>query len=376
MTYSKKEKKLIIEKYKSGMTHKEIMETYDIPSNLLYKWINKCNIKSHLEEKRIKEQKDFSKLKIIYDKEVRKNEILSKTLSLLPIDQIEVMKVAETLLDNFFLKEVARVLDIPYATFYHHVHNRAKEPLLKKEDDYLKDIILKYFHESGKRLGIKKMHQKLKANNIVCSETRTSRLMKELNLKSIRKRNKPTKDKIKIQNFAPFDLVKQNFTQTEPNKVWCGDVTQVNINKNRFYICVILDLFSRKVIAYKVSCKNSNSLTINTFKDAFEKRGRPSDLTFHSDQGANFTSNEYRGLLYTLKVKQSFSKRGTPYDNAAMESFFSNMKQDDLNSRDFEYFEELEPAVKEYIEYYNNFRPHRTLNNKTPNQFEEEYYKI
>ena len=162
----------------------------------------------------------------------------------------------------------------------------------------------------------------------------------------------------------------------EPNKVWCGDVTQVNINKNKFYICVILDLFSRKVISYKVSCKNNNSLTINTFKDAFEKRGRPSDLTFHSDQGANFTSNEYRGLLYVLKVKQSFSKRGTPYDNAAMESFFSNMKQDDLNSREFEYFEELEPAVKEYIEYYNNFRPHRTLDNKTPNQFEEEYYKI
>ena len=65
--------------------------------------------------------------------------------------------------------------------------------------------------------------------------------MKELNLKSIRKRSKPTKDKIKIQNFAPFDLVKQNFTQTEPNKVWCGDVTQVNINKNKFYICVIYD---------------------------------------------------------------------------------------------------------------------------------------
>lgn len=376
MTYSKIEKKLIIEKYKSGMTHKEIIETYNIPSTLLYKWINKYNIKTHLLEHKINKHNDLIKLKALYEKEVRKNQILSETLSRLPISQIELMNSAEKLLDKFFLREVARVLDIPYATFYHHVHDRAKEPLIKKEDDYLKEIILKYFNESGKRLGIKKMHQKLKVNNIVCSETRTSRLMKELNLKSIRKRSKPTKDKIKIQNFAPFDLVKQNFTQTEPNKVWCGDVTQVNINKNKFYICVILDLFSRKVIAYKVSCKNNNSLTINTFKDAFEKRGRPSNLTFHSDQGVNYTSNEYKSLLYILKVNQSFSKRGTPYDNAAIESFFSNMKQDDLNSRDFEYFEELELAVKEYIEYYNNFRPHRTLNNKTPNQFEEEYYKI
>lgn len=366
----------VLNEYKNGMARKEVIDKYNISSSLLYKWLNENNIKSHLEEKRIREQKDSSKLKIVYDKVVRKNEILSKTLSLLPIDQIEVMKVAETLLDNFFLKEVAKVLNIPYATFYHHVHNRAKEPLIKKEDDYLKDLILKYFNESGKRLGKIKMYHKLKSNNIVCSQRRTSRLMEELNLKSIRKPKKAKDKTIRIRKYAPFDMLKQNFNQTEPNVFWCGDVSQFNINENKFFICVILDLFSRKVISHTVSCKNNNSLTINTFKDAFEKRGRPKNLTFHSDQGTNYRSNEYINLLHTLKVNQSFSKKGTPYDNSVVEAFFSNMKQDDLNSRDFEYFDELEIAVNEYVEYYNNFRPHRTLNHKTPNQFEEEYYKI
>ena len=155
---------------------------------------------------------------------------------------------------------------------------------------------------------------------------------------------------------------------------WCGDVTQVNINDNKFYICVILDLFSRKVIAYRISSQNNDALTVNTFKSAYENRGNPKGLTFHSDQGVNYTSNQYRNLLHSLKVVQSFSKKGTPYDNAVIEGFFSNMKQDDLNSRDLEYYDDLKEAVDNYIDYYNNDRPHRTLNNKTPNEYENDFY--
>ncbi len=367
-------KEIILEKYKDGMANKEIIREYNISSSTLYKWLNENNIKSHLEEKRIREYKDSSKLKMVYDKVVRKNEILSKTLSLLPIDQIEVMKVAETLLDKFFLKEIARALNIPYATFYHHVHDRAKEPLLKKEDDYLKEIILKYFDKSGKRLGKIKMYHKLKSDNIICSQRRTSRLMEELNLKSIRKSKKSKAKTKKITKHAPCDLLKQNFNQPVPNVFWCGDVTQVKINDNDFFICIVLELFSRKILSHSISCKNDTALTINAFKGAFEKRDRPQNLTFHSDQGANYTSNEFRNLLHTLKVNQSFSKKRSPHDNSPAEAFFSNLKQEDLNSRDFEYLDELKIAVKEYIEYYNDFRPHDTLNNKTPNQVEEEYF--
>lgn len=118
------------------------------------------------------------------------------------------------------------------------------------------------------------------------------------------------------------------------------------MNNNHFYVCVIMDLFSRKIIAFDVSCKNDVALTVNTFKSAFEIRNRPNNLTFHSDQGTNYTAIKYVQLLRTLKVEQSFSKRGTPYDNAAIEAFFSNMKRDDLHSRQFQYFDEVVAAVK------------------------------
>lgn len=167
----------------------------------------------------------------------------------------------------------------------------------------------------------------------------------------------------------------QQFNQATPNCFWVGDTTCLIINRNRFYVCVVMDLFSRKIIAHNVSCTNDVSLTVNTFKAAFEIRNHPDNLTFHSDQGSNYTANRYAQLLRILRVQQSFSKRGTPYDNAAIESFFSNMKRNDLHSRQFQYFDEIVPAVNNYIYHYNEYRPHESLSFKTPNQVENEYFK-
>ena len=80
-------------------------------------------------------------------------------------------------------------------------------------------------------------------------------------------------------------------------------------------------------------------------------------------------------MLRALKVTQSFSKSGNPYDNACIESFFSNFKREEYNSKHYEYFDELEVSVASYMRYYNDYRPHQTLKNKTPNQFEKEFYE-
>lgn len=77
--------------------------------------------------------------------------------------------------------------------------------------------------------------------------------------------------------------LKRQFNQTSPNKYWVGDITEVRVKRNKFYLCVILDLFSRKVVAYRLSSQNNTQLTINTFKDAYEGRNRPCELSFHSD---------------------------------------------------------------------------------------------
>ena len=164
--------------------------------------------------------------------------------------------------------------------------------------------------------------------------------MKELDIKSKQCKKRsfiPKKGKLRFCR----NLLKRQFTQTEPNIYWVGDITTIYLKSNKFYLCVI----------------NCLALTINTFKDTFESRNRPAGLCFHSDQGTNYISNEYRDLLYSLKVKQSFSNKSTPYDNAC-----------------FEFYDELEKCVDSYMKYYNDYRPHESLKNKTPNQVENDYW--
>lgn len=112
--------------------------------------------------------------------------------------------------------------------------------------------------------------------------------------------------------------------------------------------------FFKKSCRYRVSSQNNSALTINTFKDAFEFRKKPSGLSFHSDQGTNFTSVEFKDLLHALKVELSLSQAGTPYDNSVIEDFFSNIKQEDLNNCEFEHINDLVTVVDRYIDYYNS----------------------
>ena len=119
------------------------------------------------------------------------------------------------------------------------------------------------------------------------------------------------------------DRLKRIFTTEAPNIVWVSDTTYVMVNKTFYYICVIIDLFSRKVISYEVSTSNNTTQSKEAFKRAFQERDRPQNLIFHSDQGSQYVSYEFRQYLRKNKVKQSFSAPGSPHDNAVAESFLS-----------------------------------------------------
>lgn len=154
------------------------------------------------------------------------------------------------------------------------------------------------------------------------------------------------------------------------NRIWVSDVTCFKINQNYLYICVILDLFSRKVVAHRVSPKNSTYLITSTFRQAFQRRNAPQSLVFHSDQGAQYTSKAFRKLLRMNKVVQSFSRSRQPHDNAVMESFFASMKREEIYRTQYGSERQFVKSVDDYVEFYNIQRPHSTLNYKTPAQFE------
>lgn len=141
-------------------------------------------------------------------------------------------------------------------------------------------------------------------------------------------------------------------------------------------MCVILDLFSRKVLAHKTSVNMDTSLIMATFEAAFYDRNTPKGLLFYSDQGTQYTAYIFRNFLRDRKVKQSFSTPENPYDNSVCESFFHTLKKEALYHHLYETPQELEEILDEYINFYNTERPHRKLNMKTSVQYETEFLSV
>ena len=141
------------------------------------------------------------------------------------------------------------------------------------------------------------------------------------------------------------------------------------------YLCIILDLFSRRIVDYRVSRNASTNLVTSTFRAAFRERGNPADLTFHSDRGKQYTSAAFTTLLQKCGVKQSFSATARPHDNAVAEAFFASFKREEAYRREYTSEQSFRKSVEQYIQFYNGVRPHRTLRYKTPQAFEDAYHE-
>lgn len=372
--YTKEIQELALADYKIGRSAREICEEYKISRSCLYKWVNANEVRRG---KKTENEFTYKQLEILQRQVYKltgKNEILKFAYEHLNPSLKQKLEIADLLNGKYKTKEICRVIQVEHSTFYNHYRRGVKVTQNQIRNERLKEKILEIYNKSCGRFGSNKIFEKLKAQGIPCSLGKISSLFKELGLVS-KRRKRPVKKAVKPKRFYYKNKLKQNFVQSRPNLFWVGDVTEVKINSAKFYLCVVMDLFSRKVIAYRLSSQNNNKLTVNTFKDAFEARNRPNGLTFHSDQGSNYTSNEYVDLLKALKVEQSLSKSGTPYDNSVMEAFYSNLKQDELNSCEFEEFDELVIVVDRYIEFYNSYRPHEFLDYKTPDEVEIEYRK-
>ncbi|MEY8521363.1 IS3 family transposase, partial [Lactococcus taiwanensis] len=172
--------------------------------------------------------------------------------------------------------------------------------------------------------------------------------------------------------------LKQEFNPKAPNQVWTTDFTYISIgSKRHVYLCAILDLYSRKCIAWKVSDKIDAQLACDTLKIALHKRKPKTPIIFHSDQGSQYTSQEYNQLLERYKIKHSYSRKGYPYHNASLESWHSHLKREWLYRHSIKDFNQAKHEIFWYIEsFYNQNRIHQGLNYLTPNEFENKQQKL
>jgi len=167
----------------------------------------------------------------------------------------------------------------------------------------------------------------------------------------------------------------RQFVVVEPNQAWCGDVTYIWAGTRWCYLAVVIDLFARKSIGWAMSYSPDSALTSKALSMAFETRGRPKGVMFHSDQGCHYTSKKYRQLLWRYRIKQSMSRRGNCWDNAPMERFFRSFKTEWMPTVGYQSLVQANAAVVNYIMgYYSKVRPHQHNGGLTPNQSERRYW--
>lgn len=201
-----------------------------------------------------------------------------------------------------------------------------------------------------------------------------SKLMKELDIASCQvpahKYKRGGNEHVEIPNHLD-----RQFAVTAPDQVWCGDVTYIWTGKCWAYLAVVLDLFARKPVGWAMSTSPDSALTVKALQMAWELRGRPAGVMFHSDQGSHYTSRQYRQALWRCQIKQSMSRRGNCWDNAPMERFFRSLKTEWVPTKGYNSFSEAQSAIICYITgYYSAVRPHWYNGGLTPNESERLYY--
>lgn len=203
---------------------------------------------------------------------------------------------------------------------------------------------------------------------------RAGRFMKELKLVSCQEPKHRYKTTGAEHVVIPNKLNRE-FSVTKPNQVWCGDVTYIWTGKRWAYLAVVLDLFARKPIGWSMSFSPDSELTTKALTMAYELRGKPKELMFHSDQGTQYTSLQFRRLLWRYRIDQSMSRRGNCWDNAPMERFFRSLKTEWVPTMGYSSFDEAKQSITDYIiGYYSELRPHRHNNYLSPNKAERNYW--
>ena len=270
---------------------------------------------------------------------------------------------------------LCRVLGVNRSSYYKHYSAPVAPRIL--ENRQIKQKILSLYSKTKKRVGYPKMTILLKREYCIhISPGRVYRLMKQMDLPKMSTRKVP-KQKTVTSNFSSCQNQLDSFHPDEPNRAWCGDITYIKVGSRFAYLCVVMDLFSRKIIAWKLSRTADASLSCQTLESAIQKRKPTDSLLFHSDQGCQYTAASFRKLLDEHDIIQSFSRKGSPWQNAPVEAFFRFLKHEELDRKTFTSLRELHLCIFEYIEgFYNPFRPHSHNNFLPPNSKEVAFFNI
>lgn len=246
----------------------------------------------------------------------------------------------------------------------------------QKEDERLVEKI-RLSHSRGRgEYGSPRIHSDLKEQGETVGRHRVARLMREnhITAKPLKRFCRTTDSNHKLP-VAP-NLLERNFTTTEPNAAWAGDITYIWTASGWTYLAVIVDLFSRQVVGWALDSNMRTDLVLMALEMAKSQRTTLPGLIFHSDQGSQYASDDYQKALSRNGIRPSMSRKGDCWDNAVAESFFATLKRELVRKCYWMNLKSARMAIHEYIEvFYNRKRKHSTNGYLSPVEYERRFHK-
>ena len=227
------------------------------------------------------------------------------------------------------------------------------------------------FMGSDRTYGARRVWHDVLADGISCGLHRVERLMRQQALRARPRRRGLPKDTGERSVIAANVLDRQ-FTAEAPNQKWVADFTYIWTAEGWLYLAAVIDLFSRRVVGWSMKADMTAQLVTDALMMAIWRRGKPDALLHHSDQGSQYTSEQFQRLMTDNDVTCSMSRSGNCWDNAAMESFFSSLKTERVARKTYRTRDQARADVFDYIErFYNPTRRHSTLGYLSPMDFEK-----
>lgn len=244
----------------------------------------------------------------------------------------------------------------------------------KKRKEVLKEEINKIYNESHQIYGAPKITEILVAKGHTIAEKTVGNYMREEGIKAIwvspyrRTTIDPDFDD-KLKN-----ILNRDFKPLSPNTVWVTDITYIYTMSGFVYLTSVMDLFSRKIIGWHLSDSLETQHVIRAIEKAKKTRKTKQPIIIHSDRGVQYVSKQYLKATPANQFIRSYSKKGTPWDNACIESFHALIKREWLNRYVIKNIKHAHDLIFEYIEaFYNTMRIHNHCNMKSPYDYEETF---
>jgi putative transposase len=231
-------------------------------------------------------------------------------------------------------------------------HLAAEEELMRWIDDW---------HTKFPYFGSRKIAVKLCGEGYNVGRKTVRRLMQTMGIYAIYPKINLSKRNFR-ESVVPYLL--RDYPVTFPNQVWSIDITYISMPKGHMYLTAIIDWYSRKIVGHYLSDTLDTDSVIHAVKEAVETHGIPAIL--NSDQGCQFTSNEYKALLKKLNIRQSMDGKSRWADNIMIERWFRSLKTEQIYPNEYHSPRELRKLINEYVDAYNKERPHEALGYKVP----------